>query len=193
MLNLEIKLSYIVIHICLGVWVFVCLYLTSIKTAEPIGPKIFVGLHMSQGMIKIFIKFKFVFYKIHEHFCFYFTMYTKRKCSQLEWKMGAKRPKSLVYILCLSVCLSVCIQWTSKRLNQSGPNFVWCLTWPRMVYGCSELQKIVSNIFDFSKNLKIQKNLITSANFFSSRQFFRGCFRWMFCLGPIMNKIKIYF
>ena len=32
---------------------------------------------------------------------------------------------------CLFVCLSVCIQKTSKRLNRSGPNFVWDLTWSR--------------------------------------------------------------
>ena len=31
----------------------------------------------------------------------------------------------------LSVCLSVCIQLMSKRLNRSGPNFVWDLTWPQ--------------------------------------------------------------
>ena len=36
-----------------------------------------------------------------------------------------------IYIRCLSVCLFFCIQWTSKRLNRSGPNFVWDLTWPQ--------------------------------------------------------------
>ena len=30
--------------------------------------------------------------------------------------------------VCLFVCLSVCIQYTSKRLNRSGPNFLWDIT-----------------------------------------------------------------
>ena len=30
-----------------------------------------------------------------------------------------------IYKFGLSVCLSVCIQLTSKRLNRSGPNFLW--------------------------------------------------------------------
>ena len=60
---------------------------------------------------------------IFEHFenprifiLFCFTIFTKRSCLQWKWKMGAKRPHSLlsIYILsfsvCLSVCLSVCIQ-----------------------------------------------------------------------------------
>ena len=34
-------------------------------------------------------------------------------------------------LACLGVCLFVCIQWTSKRLNRSNPNFVWDLTWPQ--------------------------------------------------------------
>ena len=34
---------------------------------------------------------------------------------------------TIIYILCVSVCLFVCIQWTSKWLNRSGPNFWWDL------------------------------------------------------------------
>ena len=45
----------------------------------------------------IFIKFSQNFYEIREHiFLFCFTVYTKRTCSQLKKKMGAKCPKRLV-------------------------------------------------------------------------------------------------
>ena len=35
----------------LGGWVFVCLYLINVKTAEPIGPKFFVGHHVIPGKV----------------------------------------------------------------------------------------------------------------------------------------------
>ena len=40
---------------CLGVWVFVCLFVClypiNVKTAEPIGPKFFVGHHVIPGKV----------------------------------------------------------------------------------------------------------------------------------------------
>ena len=36
-------------------------------------------------------------------------MYTKRKRSKLKYKIGAKRPKNLVYINKILVCLSICL------------------------------------------------------------------------------------
>ena len=39
---------------------------------------------------------KFDFWKFLKSTKFFFTMYTKRTCSQWKWKMGAKRPNSLV-------------------------------------------------------------------------------------------------
>ena len=46
MINLYINLA------CLSVCRFVCLlYSIDVKTAEPIGPKFFVGHHMTQGKV----------------------------------------------------------------------------------------------------------------------------------------------
>ena len=97
---------------------FVCLFVCIVKTAEPIGPKFFVGHHVTTGKVYEWLKFQiFVsikirsslnfwkfwksakfFVKIRELFLFCFTMYTKRTCSQLIQKMGAKRPLRLVIL-----------------------------------------------------------------------------------------------
>ena len=91
------------LSVCLSVCLFVCLYPINVKTAEPIGPKFFVGHLGTSGKVYesskfqifvsikirsslIFLKFwksaKF-FVKIRELFLFCFTMYTKRTCSEL--------------------------------------------------------------------------------------------------------------
>jgi len=91
----------------LSVWVswclFVCLYPINVKTAEPIGPKFFVGHHVTTGKVyewskfQIFVSIKIrlslnfwkfwkstkFFVKTRELFLFCFTMFTKRTCSQL--------------------------------------------------------------------------------------------------------------
>ena len=85
---------------------FVCLYPINIKTAEPTGPKFFVGNHVTTGRFMNDQNFKYLsalksskstkfFVKIRELFLFSFTMYTKRTCSQLIQEMGAKRPLRL--------------------------------------------------------------------------------------------------
>ena len=65
----------------LSVCLSVCLYPINVKTAEPIGPKFFVGHHMTTGKVYEWSKFQ-IFVKIRELFLFCFTMYTKRTCSQ---------------------------------------------------------------------------------------------------------------
>ena len=54
-LNLSIIKSYnkkLYINLaCLSVWVSVCLYPINVKTAETIGPKFFVGHHMTTGKV----------------------------------------------------------------------------------------------------------------------------------------------
>ena len=79
----------------------------------PIGPKFFVGPHMTTGNVNGWSKFQKLasnkirfsenlknswnfFIKSANFFCFCLTIYTKRKCSQLKKKMDAKRPESLV-------------------------------------------------------------------------------------------------
>ena len=48
------------------------------------------------------------FLKSANFFCFCFTMYTKRKSSQLKYKMGMKRPENLVsYFLYFSTYLLI--------------------------------------------------------------------------------------
>ena len=93
---------------CHGVCLFVCLsgclYPINVKTAEPIGPKLFVGHLGTPGKVyewskfQIFVSIKIrsslnfwkywkstkFFVKIRELFLFCFTMYTKRTCPQLE-------------------------------------------------------------------------------------------------------------
>ena len=95
----------------------VCLYPINVKTAEPIGPKFFVvhlgtpGKVYEWSKFQIFVSIKIwsslnfwkfwkstkFFVKIRELFLFCFTMYTKRECSQLIKKMGAKRSLRLVF------------------------------------------------------------------------------------------------
>ena len=77
--------------------------------------------------------------------------------------------------VCLFVCLSVrlylvCFQSTSKRLNRSGPSFVWDLTWPQE--GCMDAQNPTDSVkrFWFLLNLEnARKNIIKSASFFYAR------------------------
>ena len=70
-------------------WVSVCLYPINVKTAEPIGPKFFVGHHVTQGrfmndknfkkcVLKVFnfVKKKFADFKI---FFGAFSNFTKIK------------------------------------------------------------------------------------------------------------------
>ena len=46
---------------------------------------------------KIFIKFNQISLNPRNFVRFCFTIYTMRKCSQLKYKIGAKRPECLVY------------------------------------------------------------------------------------------------
>jgi len=98
--NLYIPYLYINLA-CLSVCLFVCLYPINVKTAEPSGPKFFVGHHVTTGKVyewskfQIFVSIKIrsslnfwkfwksteFFVKIRELFLFCFTMYTKRTCS----------------------------------------------------------------------------------------------------------------
>ena len=39
------------LSVCLSVCLFVCLYPINVKTAEPIGPKFFVGHHVTPGKV----------------------------------------------------------------------------------------------------------------------------------------------
>ena len=48
-----------------------------------------------------------------------------------NWLSKMFRGNLYINLACLSVCLFVCIQYTSKRLNRSGPNFLWVITWPQ--------------------------------------------------------------
>ena len=93
--NLYINLACL--SVCLFVCLSVCFYPINVKTAEPIGPKFFVGHLGSPGKVyewskfQIFVSIKIrsslnfwkFFVKIREFFFFCFTMYRKRKCSQL--------------------------------------------------------------------------------------------------------------
>ena len=159
---------------------YVCLYPINVKTVEPIGLKFFVGPRETPGKVyerSNFLKFavtkldfwkfwkstKLFFYKICEIFvCF--TMYTKRTCSQLKYKMGAKRPKSLerraqsalnlYYVKTLVVCLFVCIQ--------SGPIFfVGIRPTPGKFYEWSNFQKFASMKVWFLKILKIHEFFVS--------------------------------
>ena len=60
----------------------VCLYPINVKTAEPIGPKFFVGHHVTTGK---------VFFKSAKFFFLCFKMWTKRTCSQFkkQWARSA--------------------------------------------------------------------------------------------------------
>ena len=117
--------------VCFFVWLFSI----NVKTAEQIGSKFCVGPHVTPGKVYGWWKFQNlgsirfwfsinfeitrIFFQIRELYCFYcFTVYTKRKCSQLKLKMGAKRPEFLVYIeLICGSCF--CAPWLSIFCLQS--------------------------------------------------------------------------
>ena len=64
--------------------------------------------------------------------------------------------------VCLSVCLFVCIQYTSKRLNRSGPNFLWDIMWPQGKFmNDKNFKKCVLKVINF-----VKKNSWKSVNFF---------------------------
>ena len=80
-----------------------------------------------------------------------------------------------IHFACLSVwlffCLFDCIQKTSKRLNRSGLNFVWDLTWSKGRF--KDDKKLASNKIRYS--LKFQN----SRNFFINlRPFFVFVLQW---------------
>jgi len=99
-LRFKVVHAYLYINLaCLSL----CLYPINVKTAEPIGPKFFVG-HLGTpwkvyewSKFQIFVSIKIrsplkflkfwkstkFFVRIRELFLFCFTMYTKRTCSQL--------------------------------------------------------------------------------------------------------------
>ena len=91
-------------------------------------------------------------------FCFLFTMYIKRTCSQLKYHIGGKRPKSLelIYILCFSVCLYPINVQTAEPIGSKfcvGP-----LMTLGKVYEWSKFQKFASNKTKFSFKLKNPRN-----------------------------------
>ena len=78
---------------------------------------------------------------------------------------------SNLYFLYLSVCLlvylSVCIQKTSKRLNRSGPNCVWDLTWLQGRFmDAQNYKNYVRKFLIFVKFWKCAKNIFNSRSFF---------------------------
>ena len=102
--NCDIEIYNLYINLaCLSVCLSVCWYPINVKTAESIGPKFFVGPHVTTGKVhkwskfQIFVSIKIrsslnfwkfwkstkFFVKTRELFLFCFTMYTKRTCSQL--------------------------------------------------------------------------------------------------------------
>ena len=88
-----------------------------------------IGLKQNSIFIKFWKFTTFFFIKSANFFRFCFTMYTKRKCTKLKEKMGAKCPNRLVYtyyIYTMLFCLFVCI----KRQNGwTDPDFfLWDLT-----------------------------------------------------------------
>ena len=56
------------LSVCLGVWVFVCLFPINVWTAEPIGPNFFVGHHVTPGKVYEWSKFKNLCLKVF-YFC----------------------------------------------------------------------------------------------------------------------------
>jgi len=96
-------------HTCLNIY-FACLsvrlYPISVKTAEPIGPNFFVGPRVTPREGLWIIEFSKLssnkiqfskFWKSTKFFYFCFTTYMKRKCSQLKWKLSAKRSLVIIY------------------------------------------------------------------------------------------------
>ena len=109
--HVQLKIFYIY---TLLVCVSVRLFPINAKTPDPIGPKICVGPHMTLGKGLEWSNFQKIasneynfenlknprifFIKSAKFFCFYFTVFTKRKCSKLKKKISAKRLKSLLFI-----------------------------------------------------------------------------------------------
>jgi len=69
----------------------------------------------------------------------------------------------------LFVCLFVYIQYTTKRLNLSGPNSVWDLTWYQGRFNrWLKFPKLASNKIQFSLNFKNPRIF-----FFNPRTFYK--------------------
>ena len=49
--HLYLYINLACLSVCLSVCLFVCLYPINVKTAEPIGPKFFVGHHVTTGKV----------------------------------------------------------------------------------------------------------------------------------------------
>ena len=101
---------------CLSVCLFVCLYPINVKTAEPIGPKFFVGHLGTPGKVyewskfQIFVSIKIrsslnfwkfwkstkFFVKIRELFLFCFTMYTENMFT-INLEDGREAPSKASY------------------------------------------------------------------------------------------------
>ena len=107
----------------------------------------------------------------------YISKYLIRSCVFLFWLNHNCTIKNCVcywineislyiYIYTLLFCLFVCNHQTSKRLNRSGPNFVWNLTWPQGRFmGNQNFKKLASNkirfSLDFKKSTKFFLNPLT--------------------------------
>jgi len=101
---------------------------------------------------------------------------TKNETSKQLYRMYAmyiffsslynKALRSSLYIYAMLVCLSVWIQYTSKRLNRSSPNFVWDITShdPGRGVWMLKLKKFMSKSFFGMLDFKIsRKNILKSA------------------------------
>ena len=65
------------------------------------------------------------------------------------------------YTLFVFVCLFVCIQYRSKRLNRSGPNFVWDLMWPQGRFmNDQNFKNLCWKGFSFCKILKMHEKIL---------------------------------
>ena len=82
------------------------------------------NVHLVQPLAQLLIADIYILNKILSPQTFHYNPF---------FKLYLVETVSSHYIICLSVYLFVlvfaCIQWTSKRLNRSDPNFVWDLTW----------------------------------------------------------------
>ena len=121
---------------CLKVFIFVKI----IKNFK--NPRIF--LMKSANKIRFPINFqkpRNFFTKSANFFvCFCFKMYTKRTCSQFKKNMGAKRPKSLVYIESIrDNCMRIYRYNYSSVRSSTCQNVVYHRTF--QIYG--EVEKIV--------------------------------------------------
>ena len=91
----------------------------------------------------------------------------------------------IIFIYYLLAWFSVCIQLTSKRLNRSGPDFLWDLTWTKgKVYGKANFRFCLFTKLDFWK-------------FFNPRNFFLTMYTKRKCSqlkleSPILNYSRIF-